>query len=222
VLKHHHPDVPNHGDFTSLIDRPELVADIDVLIGGCPCQAFSISGLRKSLADERGNLTLQFIRLANAIDDIRRDLGKPPLTVVYENVPGIFSADGNPFGCLLAGLAGADAAFDPIGGWPNAGVVNGPDRCAAFRVMDAQFFGLAQRRQRAFVVACGGARRWSAPDALLPIIESVRWHSAPRRETRQRVAGTFSARTQGGGGLGTDFECDGGLHPFDKQAFGGG
>jgi len=219
VLNHHHPDVPNHGDFTELIARPELVSDIDILMGGCPCQAFSIAGLHGSLSDDRGNLTLQFIRLANAIDNFRRSIGKPPIVVVYENVPGIFSAADNPFGCFLAGLVGGDAPIAPRDGWTDAGVADGPDRCAAWRILDAQHFGLAQRRKRVFVVACSGARKWAAPDALLPIIESLSWHPAPSRETRESVTGTLAARTKGGGGLGTNFEIGGGLaNPLRAQA----
>lgn len=217
VLVHHHPAVPNHGDFTRLRDTPELVAGIDALVGGTPCQDFSVAGLRASLAGERGNLTLEFIRLADAIDDFRRARGDHPLWIVWENVPGVLSTRDNAFGTFLAGLVGGDAALEPPGsGWPDAGVVDGPLRCAAWRVLDAQHHGLAQRRKRVFVVARGHPGGWAAPDALLPVIASVRWHPAPRREAGQDVAGKVSARTQGGGGLGTDFECQGGL-----QAFGG-
>jgi DNA (cytosine-5)-methyltransferase 1 len=79
--------------------------------------------------------------------------------------------------------------------------------------LDAQFFGLAQRRRRVFVLARAGAGSWQAADALLPVIESVRWHPAPRRASRERTAPTLAARTRGGGGLGTDAELDGALIP---------
>jgi DNA (cytosine-5)-methyltransferase 1 len=216
VLAHHHHDVPNHGDFTRIIRDPELLAkcaDVDVLIGGCPCQDFSISGLRASLTGDRGNLTLEFLRLVNAIDDLRQADGRGEVTVVYENVPGLLSVGDNAFGAFLGGLAGHDAAipYPSRSGWTDAGVVAGPRRRISWRVLDAQFFGLAQRRRRVFVVAQGHSRGWAAPDSLLPIIDSLQWHSAPRRETGKVTAGTLAARTRGGGGLGTDFELGGGL-----------
>jgi len=212
VLAHHFPDVPLHGDFTVLRDQPWIV-DADLLVGGTPCQAFSVAGLRGSLADARGNLTLEFVRLANAIDDLRRAAGRAPAWVVWENVPGVLSVSDNAFGAFLGGLVGSDAAIEPPRGrgWTDAGVVRGPKRCAAWRVLDAQFFGVAQRRRRVFVLARGGAGDWSAADALLPVIESLRWHPAPRREAGQRPAPSLAARTRGGGGLGTDAELDGAL-----------
>lgn len=212
VLAHHFPDVPLHGDFTALRDQPWIV-DADLLVGGTPCQAFSVAGLRGSLADTRGNLTLEFVRLANAIDDLRRAAGRPPAWVVWENVPGVLSVSDNAFGTFLGGLVGSDAAIEPPRGrgWTDAGVVRGPKRCAAWRVLDAQFFGVAQRRRRVFVLARAGAGDWSAADALLPVGESVRWHPAPRREAGQRPAPSLAARTRGSGGLGTDAELDGAL-----------
>lgn len=201
------------GDFTSIKERflrrltsrgrPRLsLADIDVLVGGTPCQAFSLAGLRRSLDDDRGNLSLAFVRLANAIDAVRSRAGKPPVWIVWENVPGVLSTRDNAFGAILGGLVGGDAALDPSarGGWTDAGVVAGPRRCAAWRVLDAQFFGLAQRRRRVFVVArgyFGGAGRWDGPDALLPVIEGCGWHPAPRREAWEGVAGALTASLGG-------------------------
>lgn len=212
VLAHHFPGVPLHGDFTVLRDQPWIV-DADLLVGGTPCQAFSVAGLRGSLADARGNLTLEFVRLANAIDDLRRAAGRAPAWVVWENVPGVLSVSDNAFGAFLGGLVGSDAAIKPPRGrgWTDAGVVHDPRRCAAWRVLDAQHFGVAQRRRRVFVLARGGAGDWAAADALLPVGESVRWHPAPRRAAGQRPAPSLAARTRGGGGLGTDAELDGAL-----------
>ena len=212
VLAHHFPDVPLHGDFTVLRDQPWIV-DGDLLVGGTPCQAFSVAGLRGSLADARGNLTLEFVRLANAIDDLRRAAGRAPTWIVWENVPGVLSVADNAFGSFLGGLVGSDAAIEPPPGrgWTDAGVVHGPRRCAAWRVLDAQHFGVAQRRRRVFVLARGGAGDWAAADALLPVMESVRWHPAPRREAREGSAAGAAPRTQGGGGIGTDAELDGAL-----------
>lgn len=188
VLAHHYPDVPLYGDFTKLRNDAEAVADIDLLVGGTPCQAFSVAGLRQSLADDRGNLTLEFVRLADAIDDVRGERGQPGLTVVWENVPGVLSTKDNAFGCFLAALVGADAALVPPAGqrWTDAGMVVGPRRSAAWRVLDAQYFGLAQRRERVFVVA--SPRNGADPGAVLFEPEGVRRHSAPSRSEGAAVA----------------------------------
>jgi DNA (cytosine-5)-methyltransferase 1 len=209
------PGVENLGDMTSLPERI-LARDVeapDALVGGTPCQAFSVAGLRGSLSDARGNLTLTFGRIADAIDAVRRADGRAPAWIVWENVPGVLSVADNAFGAFLGGLVGGDAALKPPRGrgWTDAGVVSGPSRCAAWRVLDAQFFGLAQRRRRVFVLARAGAGSWQAADALLPVIESMRWHPAPRREVGQKAAPCLAARTRGGGGLGTDAELDGAL-----------
>ena len=217
VLKHHYPDTPCHGDFTTLKDEPWIV-DADLLCGGTPCQAFSVAGNRQSLADDRGNLTLQFVLLADAIDHLRSTAGREPAWILWENVPGVLSTNDNAFGAFLGGLVGRTAPIpEPAGGWTGAGVVDGPTRCAAWRILDAQHFGLAQRRKRVFVLARGGAGRWAVADALLPIIKGSEWHPAPSRPSRERVATTISARTSGGGGLGTDFDLDGGLQPIAIQ-----
>lgn len=176
VLQNHYPDVPLHGDFTKLRDEP-WIGDADVLVGGTPCQAFSIAGLRKSLDDDRGNLTLEFVRLANAIDDLRSS----GTIIVWENVPGVLSVKDNAFGCFLAALVGDDAPLvPPRGKWSNAGLVAGPKRRAAWRILDAQFFGVPQRRRRVFVVA--SARDDFDPAEVLFEREGVQRHTAPRRE----------------------------------------
>jgi DNA (cytosine-5)-methyltransferase 1 len=186
VLKHHYPDVPVHGDFTTLIDDPPMC---DLLCGGTPCQAFSVAGLRQSLDDDRGNLTLSFVKLADAIDHLRSTHGHGPAWVLWENVPGVLNTKDNAFGAFLGGLCGRSAPIpQPEGGWTGAGVVDGPSRVAAWRTLDAQHFGLAQRRKRVFVLAKGGPRRWGAADALLPLIESSQWHTAPGRETGEGTA----------------------------------
>jgi DNA (cytosine-5)-methyltransferase 1 len=157
LLKHHYPSVPNYGDMTTLPGRiasGEVEAP-DLLCGGTPCQAFSVAGLRNSLEDARGNLTLTFCEIANAIDTKRAESGQPPAIIFYENVPGLLTTGDNAFGCLLGALAGEDVPLEPAGGkWSNAGIVYGPQRALAWRVLDAQHFGVPQRRKRLFVVAC--------------------------------------------------------------------
>jgi cytosine-specific methyltransferase len=162
VLAHHYPSVPNYGDMTTLPDRilsGEIEAP-DILVGGTPCQAFSVAGLRNSLNDERGNLTLVFVRILNAINTIRRRHGLPDAVVLWENVPGVLSTRDNAFGCLLAALLGESKELVPTGGrWTGAGIVCSDECEIAWRILDAQYFGIPQRRRRVFLVAGSRNRR---------------------------------------------------------------
>ena len=198
VLTHRFPDVPLHGDFTLLVEDPPAC---DVLVGGPPCQAFSVAGLRRSLADERGALTLGFVQLANAIDESNHAENKPPCVVVYENVGGILSTKDNAFGCLLAGLAGEEVPLLPSGGrWTHAGFVLGPRRSVAWRVLNAECFGLPQRRVRCFVVA--SARDGFDPsEVLFEPKGSGGNHKAQRKEEEEAAA---AARISVAGHSGVD------------------
>lgn len=162
VLAHHYPNVPNHGDMTTLPERilsGEIEAP-DILVGGTPCQAFSVAGLRNSLNDERGNLTLVFVRILNAINTIRRLHRLPDAIVLWENVPGVLSTRDNAFGCFLAALLGESKELVPTGGrWTGAGIVRSSEREIAWRILDAQYFGVPQRRRRVFLVAGSRNRR---------------------------------------------------------------
>ncbi|MDB6080541.1 MAG: Site-specific methylase, partial [Akkermansiaceae bacterium] len=239
VLAHHWPHIPNLGSLLEFMTWPEdLLARVDVLVGGTPCQAFSVAGLRQSLADARGNLTLIYVQLIARIDALRARHGRPPVICVWENVPGVLSTGDNAFGCFLAALAGECVPLQPPGGkWSHAGYVRGPLRAIAWRSLDAQYFGVPQRRQRVFAVA--SARDGFRPEAVLFEFEGLRRDSPPRREAGQIIAGTLtkssldgsspcggdgkdgllvadtaptlSTSAQGGGGLGTDFDLDGGL-----------
>ena len=237
VLAHHYPTVSNYGDMNAFASWPE--AGLDVLVGGTPCQSFSVAGLRGGMADPRGNLALVYLALA---DRYR------PRWIVWENVPGVLSSSGGrDFGAFLGGLG--ELGY----GW-------------AYRVLDAQFFGVPQRRRRVFVV--GHLGDWRRAAAVLFEPASLRGDSPPSREARERIANalterpdrgggnsegqrlvasstsgngywregigalrgreqdshenlvapTISARTRGGGGLGTDFDCDGGLIAGTLQA----
>jgi DNA (cytosine-5)-methyltransferase 1 len=160
----------------SAIEAPE------VLCGGTPCQAFSVAGNRQSLSDDRGNLTLVFCEVANAIDDIREGRGEQPAIIVWENVPGVLSTKDNAFGCFLAELAGESTPLIASGGkWANTGIVVGPRRSIAWRVLDAQYFGLAQRRKRVFVVA--SARDDIDIGKVLVEFDGVQRTIKPSRET---------------------------------------
>lgn len=193
VLAHHYPDTPNWGDMTKYKEWPDVA--IDLLCGGTPCQSFSVAGLRKGLDDPRGNLMLTFGAIAAKYR---------PKWLVWENVPGVLSSNkGKDFGTFLGMLGELGYGF-------------------AYRVLDAQFFGVPQRRRRVFVVGCLGD--WRAAAAVLFERHGLSGNPAPSRQTRQSVAPTLSARAQGGGGLGTDFDCDGGLitGTLTKSAIGSG
>lgn len=196
VLAHHYQHVPNLGDMTELVGLVEsgLIEAPDILCGGTPCQAFSVAGLRKSLSDQRGNLSLTFCKLADAIDDKR----STPAIIFWENVPGVLSTSDNAFGCFLAGLAGESEPLEPPRGkWGNAGLAIGPKRTVAWRVLDAQYFGVAQRRRRVFVVA--SARAGFNPAAVLFEWDSVRRDTAPSREAGQGAAVGSGAGPTGSG-----------------------
>ncbi|WEI17124.1 DNA cytosine methyltransferase [Acinetobacter proteolyticus] len=195
ILDHHYPDVKNLGDMTLIRDkvrRGEVEAP-DILVGGTPCQAYSVAGKRQSLDDERGQLTLEYVRLLDAIDDTRSLQGEEPCIAVWENVPGVLSTKDNAFGCFLGDLAGSGCELQPSGRkWPNAGCVLGPLRQVYWRVLDAQFFGLAQRRKRVFVVA--SARAESIGEILFER-KSVYGDSTQGSSKGQSIAADRSAHT---------------------------
>lgn len=185
--------VPNLGDMTQFQEWPD--AAIDLLVGGTPCQSFSVAGLRAGLADPRGNLMLTYLAIAAKYR---------PRWLVWENVPGVLSSNGGrDFGTFLRGLGELGYGF-------------------AYRVLNAQFCrasgierAVPQRRRRVFVVGYLGDWRRSA--AVLFDGQSLRGDPAPRREAGQRVAPTIGSHPTGGGGLGTDFDCDGGLIAFAQN-----
>ncbi|BBS37872.1 hypothetical protein WP5S18E01_27190 [Enterobacter cloacae] len=216
VLAYRWPDITNLGDMTKLTSaiRAGKIEAPDVLVGGTPCQAFSVAGLRNGLADERGQLTLAFVELVNVIDEKRREQGKPPVIVVWENVPGVFSSKDNAFGCFLAGLAGESCALESPGKrWANAGYVLGPERAIAWRVLDAQFFGVAQRRRRVFVVTT--ARRDIDPAKVLFESEGLRRNTPPSRKTRQIVTPNAGYRIANG----SHWDGEHNPHPTLNQSF---
>jgi DNA (cytosine-5)-methyltransferase 1 len=159
VLAHHYPDVPNVGDMTKF--KEWNLEPIDLLVGGTPCQSFSVAGLRKGLDDPRGNLMLTFLAIAER---------HRPQWIVWENVPGVLSSNGGrDFGTFLGALG--ELGY----GW-------------AYRVLDAQWFGVAQRRRRVFVVGCLGDQASAA--AVCAFGESVQRNPAPSREKRKDTTGS--------------------------------
>ena len=198
VLKHHYPNTPNLGDMTVLADKIRLgeIEAPNVFCGGTPCQAFSVAGLRQSLDDSRGNLSLTFCEIADAIDERRLIQQSNPTIIFWENVPGVLNTKDNAFGCFLAGLAGeSDALIPPGGRWTDAGFIDGPKRAVAWRTLDAQYFGLAQRRKRVCVVA--SARNDICPAEILFEFEGVRRDTSPSREKGQETP-AFTASSFGG------------------------
>lgn len=189
VLAERWPEVVNLGDMTKIAAavRAGEVQAPDVMVGGTPCQAFSIAGLRNGLSDARGQLTLSYVELANAIDDKRIERGEEEAIFVWENVPGVLTSHDNAFGCFLAGLAGESCELEPSGGkWTHSGCVYGPQRTIAWIVKDAQYFGVAQRRKRVFVIA--SARKGFDPGQVLFESEGVRRDTPPSREPQTAVA----------------------------------
>ena len=161
VLEHHYPDVPNLGDMTQFKEWPN--DPIDLLVGGTPCQSFSVAGLRKGLDDPRGNLMLTYLAIAAQYQ---------PKWLVWENVPGVLSSQrGRDFGTFLGALGKLGYGF-------------------AYRVLDAQYFGVAQRRRRVFVVGYLGD--WRRAAAVLFERESLSGHPAPGREAGQETAPTVT------------------------------
>lgn len=165
VLEYHYPNIPNVGDMTKL---PDLILNRkyiapDIFCGGTPCQAFSLAGWKNGLSDERGQLSITFIEIANAIDVIRAEENKKPSIVLWENVEGVLNDRTNAFGNFIAGLAGYDEEIK-INKWSKAGFVLGKTRNVAWRVIDAKHFGLPQQRKRLYVLAGGKDFR---PDRLL-------------------------------------------------------
>lgn len=217
VLAERWPEVVNLGDMTKIAAavRAGDVQAPDVMVGGTPCQAFSIAGLRNGLADARGQLTLSYVELANAIDDKRIERGEEEAIFVWENVPGVLTSHDNAFGCFLAGLAGESSELHPSGGkWTHSGCVYGPQRAIAWIVKDAQYFGVAQRRKRVFVVA--SARKGFDPGQVLFESEGVRRDTPPSREPQTAVA-ALTAR-----GVGTCGADDNQAQAGHLLAFGGG
>jgi DNA (cytosine-5)-methyltransferase 1 len=168
VLAHHYPHVPIHGDFTTI--GANDYRPIQLLVGGTPCQDFSVAGLRAGIGGNRGNLTLEFVRLLDRLK---------PRWFVWENVPGVLSSDGGrAFSAFLGAVGQLGYGF-------------------AYRILDAQFFGVPQWRRRVYVVGCLG--NWRAAAAVLFERESLRGDSASSRKTRKEIAPRASSSAASGG-----------------------
>ena len=209
VLAHHYPEVPNLGDLTKYREWPEkLLADVDLLVGGTPCQAFSVAGHRRSLEDERGNLSLVYVNLYHHINEVRKRHGRPPAIALWENVPGVLSTKDNAFGCFIGGLLGCDEApATESGKWDKAGFLSSETVRVGYRVLDAQYFGVAQRRRRVFLAAvpCELVERFgerACPSEILSLRESVLGNPPSRGAAWEGAArATSSSLTSSGRGV---------------------
>ena len=196
VLAHHYPHVTNYGDMTKYKEW-NINEPVDLLVGGTPCQSFSVAGLRKGLEDPRGNLALVFCGM---LDHFR------PKWFVWENVPGVLSSSGGrDFGSFLGAVAELGYGF-------------------SYRVLDAQYFGVPQRRRRVFVV--GHLGDWRPTAQVLFESDCLRRNTSPSKEKRQNITG-FTASSFGGyrEGVGTLRQSGGDLGggsetlvTFDKQS----
>ena len=183
VLDHHYPGVPNMGDMTK--HKEWNNGAIDLLVGGTPCQSFSVAGLRKGLDDPRGNLMLTYLAIA---EQYRAKW------LVWENVPGVLSSNGGKdFGAYLGALGQLGYGF-------------------AYRVLDAQYFGVPQRRKRVFVVGCLGD--WRSAAAVLFESHSLQGHSAPGREKGKKPSPSVTTGAPFSRKGNERVECDA-IIPFD-------
>ena len=154
VLEKNYPSIRNVGDMVgipSLLESGELIAP-DVLCAGTPCQAFSLAGSRGSLNDTRWNLTLKYLEIANMCDEIRHQQGKRSSVIFWENVEGVLNVNDNAFGCFISELAGLPTILQKKK-WKSSGIIHGPKRNVAWRVLDAKHFGVPQQRKRLYLLA---------------------------------------------------------------------
>ncbi len=164
VLKHHYPAVPNPGDITDppILKEISKYEPVDLVIAGTPCQSFSIAGQRKGMDDDRGDLTLTFLRLLGRIR---------PRWFIWENVPGVLSIEGGrTFGAILRKMAECGYGL-------------------AYRILDARYFGVPQRRRRVFVVGYLGD--WRPATAVLLDSESLQGNTSTRRKAGEEIATTL-------------------------------
>lgn len=168
-------------------DIPQMIEDEsigcpDLLCGGTPCQAFSLAGWKNGLNDDRGQLTLKYIDILNAIDKKRLASNISRAVFMWENVEGVLKDKTNAFGFFLAGLLNLDEPIQ-FPKWPNAGCIFGKDRNIAWRVLDAKYFGVPQQRKRLYVV--GGGKDFNPFSALFELGDNLQdpLQSTPKKET---------------------------------------
>lgn len=190
LLKFKYPGTANIGDMCLLPDliKRRKLSPPDLICGGTPCQAFSLAGLKRGLEDARGNLTLKFIDVINANDEIRAKENKTPTLILWENVEGVLRDKTNAFGCFLGHLSGHGDEIKLNGRWPQSGIMKGPKRNIAWRVLDAKYFGVPQQRRRLYVLA--GGKDFSPEAALFELSNHIPKQSDPQpSDLRFKVKG---------------------------------
>ena len=201
VLAHHYPEVPNLGDITQ-VDWAAWAGKIDLLIGGPPCQSFSIAGKRESLDDPRGMLTFKYIELLQQIQ---------PAIAIYENVYGILTSQQNPWGQFLGRVIGSDEILPPGGKWKRAGMVAGEFVSITWRTLNARNFGLAQNRERVYAVITDsrklgglvGAKPWFGTQRFLSVSGEICFEflgcngdSTPKQSTGEKATSDAGTRIE--------------------------
>lgn len=191
VLDKHYPQVPKGVDVNEDGTAAQLVRlKPDLVAFGSPCQDLSVAGKRAGISGERSGVFFRCMELCLACE---------APWILWENVPGVFSSnDGRDFATVLEAFTGTPFEV-PTDGWKNTGVAIGPLYSLAWSVLDAQWFGVPQRRRRVFIV--GSLTSRSGPYEILSLASSLPWDSPPSRETGQRIAASLTAGTSASSGV---------------------
>lgn len=192
VLAHHYPNVPNLGDVTKITEQQvKDLGQIDLIVFGSPCQNLSVAGNRKGFEGEQSSL---FYAAMEIIKHAKRHCNTR--FALWENVPGAFSSNkGADFTEVVKHMAGLDELDTPANGWGKEGAAVGGNGLLEWSVLDAQWFGLAQRRKRVFAIVDFGD--WTSRPPILLERQSLRGDSAPSRETRESIAADVRASAEG-------------------------
>ena len=206
----HHFGFRNFGDLKNYKKWPErLLADVDLLAGGTPCQSFSVAGNRRSLDDDRGNLTRVYVDCFHHINRIRRSHERSPTIALWENVPGVLTTKDNAFGCLLGGLLGCDEApRTKTRKWPKAGFLCSETMRVGWRILDSKFYAVAQQRRRLFLCAVPGELiehfgEGACPSQILALKEGMPGEPPTRGASRKKTPGS-PVESPAGRGAGTE------------------
>jgi DNA (cytosine-5)-methyltransferase 1 len=191
-LKKKYPETPNLGDMNCLpkLLKSKKIEAPDLLCGGTPCQAFSLAGTQNGLNDDRGQLTLRYIEIANEIDKVRKEQEKDNAILLWENVEGVLTDKTNAFGIFLAGLGGLAKPIE-VSKFTSAGILYGKKRNIAWRVLDGKYFGLPQQRKRLYLIA--GGKNFFPEQILFEVGKKI---SDPFKKTVKNTPSLFDCNEQ--------------------------